>query len=86
MNGVFFWLNHGPWADYGSAGHNRLVCKKSKSDVQARRRKEKGEDGEDEEEGRDPATTLQAMAGTDPIFLHFLCLIEDMHLTIFIYD
>ena len=51
-----------PLADCGSA---RLVCKKSNSDVQARRRKssEKGEEEEGEEE-RDPATTLQAMAGS----------------------
>ena len=55
----------------------RLVCKKSKSDVQARRRKssekgEVGEEGEDEEEeGRDPATTLQAMAGTHSVLGHF---------------
>ena len=52
----------------------RLVCKKSKSDVQARRRKtsekgEVGDEGDEEEEGRDPATTLQAMAGTGGLFL-----------------
>ena len=55
----------------------RLVCKKSKSDVQARRRKssekgEVGEEGDEEEEGRDPATTLQAMAGTGGLFLSTL--------------
>ena len=60
-------------AAYGSDG---LVCKKSNSNVQARRRKsgEKGEGGDEEEgEGRDPATTLQAMAGPAlPQDLHHL--------------
>ena len=63
-------------AAYGSDG---LVCKKSNSDVQARRRKSgekgegEGEEGDEEEEGRDPATTLQAMAGPAlPQALHHL--------------
>ena len=61
-------------AAYGSDG---LVCKKSNSDVQARRRKSgekgEGEEGDEEEEGRDPATTLQAMAGPAlPQDLHHL--------------
>ena len=45
----------------------QTVWKKVNGDVQARRRKssEKAKDGEEEEEegGRDPAATLQAMAG-----------------------
>lgn len=94
VNSILFRLNgllSSTVAAYGSDG---LVCKKSNSDVQARRRKSgekgEGEEGdEEEEEGRDPATTLQAMAGPAlPQDLHHLwacCLIiEDMHLTLFI--
>ena len=80
----FEWdLNH---FGCGSAAHNRLVCKKSNSDVQARRRKSSekgGEEEEGEEEERDPATTLQAMAGLllqissfDQTFQLFNCIFE----------